>query len=53
MCSDNIYPLVIAANPHIPNQFAVGLTDGGVHVIEPTESEGKWWVALSENGRVP
>lgn len=34
MCSGDIYPLVIAANPHVPNQIAVGLTDGGVHVIE-------------------
>eukprot|EP00253_Pinus_taeda_P023572 PITA_23572 len=34
--SGHIYPLVIAANPHVPNQIAVGLTDGGVHVIEPS-----------------
>eukprot|EP00253_Pinus_taeda_P001046 PITA_01046 len=53
MSSGNIYPLVIAANPLKPNQFAVGLTDGGVHVIEPTESEGKWDVALLENGGAP
>ncbi|KAL2479623.1 Topless-related protein 4 [Abeliophyllum distichum] len=36
------YPLVIAAHPSEPNQFALGLTDGGVCVIEPLESEGKW-----------
>ncbi|XP_022883312.1 topless-related protein 4-like [Olea europaea var. sylvestris] len=33
------YPLVIAAPPYKPNQFALGLTDGGVGVIEPLESE--------------
>ncbi|XP_043721893.1 protein TOPLESS-like [Telopea speciosissima] len=40
--SSNVYPLVIAAHPSEPNQFALGLTDGGVHVFEPLESEGKW-----------
>ncbi|CAN6449920.1 unnamed protein product [Victoria cruziana] len=40
--SSNVYPLVIAAHPSEPNQFAVGLTDGGVHVFEPLESEAKW-----------
>ncbi|PQM33288.1 hypothetical protein Pyn_17349 [Prunus yedoensis var. nudiflora] len=23
-------------------KFALGLTDGGVHVLEPLESEGRW-----------
>ncbi|KAL2500697.1 topless-related protein 4-like [Forsythia ovata] len=32
------YPLVIAAHPSEPNQFAIGLTDGGVCVIEPLET---------------
>ncbi|XP_027366106.1 topless-related protein 3-like isoform X6 [Abrus precatorius] len=40
--SQAVYPLVVAAHPLEPNQFAVGLTDGSVKVIEPTESEGKW-----------
>ncbi|RWV96821.1 hypothetical protein GW17_00040440 [Ensete ventricosum] len=35
-------PLVIAAHPQEPNQFAVGLTDGTVKVIEPLKSEGRW-----------
>ncbi|KAF8393112.1 hypothetical protein HHK36_021353 [Tetracentron sinense] len=49
--SSTIYPLVIAAHPLEPNQFAVGLTDGGVHVFEPMESEGKWGVPPPvENG---
>ncbi|KAG1363980.1 protein TPR3 [Cocos nucifera] len=49
--SSNVYPLVIAAHPSEPNQFALGLTDGGVHVLEPLESEGKWGVPPpAENG---
>lgn len=40
--SSSIYPLVIAAHPLEPNQFAIGLTDGGVQVIEPLEAEGRW-----------
>ncbi|CAA7407500.1 unnamed protein product [Spirodela intermedia] len=49
--SSNVYPLVIAAHPLEPNQFALGLTDGGVHVLEPLESEGKWGaVPPVENG---
>ncbi|XP_058728883.1 topless-related protein 1-like isoform X2 [Vicia villosa] len=40
----NVQPLVIAAHPQEPNQFAVGLSDGGVHVFEPLESEAKWGV---------
>ena len=47
----NIQPLVIAAHPQEPNQFALGLSDGGVHVFEPLESEGKWGVPPPiENG---
>lgn len=46
-----MHPLVIAAHPSEPNQFALGLTDGGVHVLEPLESEGKWGVVPpTENG---
>ncbi|KAI4301739.1 hypothetical protein L6164_034986 [Bauhinia variegata] len=37
-----VYPLVVAAHPLEPNQFAIGMTDGSVKVIEPRESEGKW-----------
>ncbi|XP_039136163.1 LOW QUALITY PROTEIN: protein TPR1-like [Dioscorea cayenensis subsp. rotundata] len=37
-----VYPLVIATHPQEPNQFAIGLTDGSVKVIEPIESEGRW-----------
>ncbi|XP_055960299.1 topless-related protein 4-like isoform X2 [Mercurialis annua] len=49
-----IHPLVIAAHPSEPNQFALGLTDGGVHVLEPLESEGKWGTSPPvENGAGP
>lgn len=49
-----VHPLVIAAHPSEPNQFALGLTDGSVHVLEPLESEGKWGTAPSvENGAGP
>ncbi|XP_057496722.1 topless-related protein 3-like [Actinidia eriantha] len=39
-----VYPLAVAAHPQEPNQFAIGLTDGSVKVMEPLESEGKWGV---------
>jgi len=32
-----VYPLDVAANPLNPNQFAVGMSDGAVHVLEPLE----------------
>ncbi|KAI7987452.1 Protein TOPLESS [Camellia lanceoleosa] len=44
--SSKVYPVTIAAHPQEPNQFALGLTDGSVVVIEPLESTGKW-VAVS------
>lgn len=37
-----MYPVVVAAHPLEANQFALGLSDGSVKVIEPSESEGKW-----------
>lgn len=52
--SPKVYPLVIAAHPSDPNQFALGLSDGGVVVLEPLESEGKWGtLPLVENGAGP
>ncbi|KAL9680409.1 hypothetical protein QQ045_018288 [Rhodiola kirilowii] len=36
------YPIVVAPHPSVPNQFALGFSDGGVVVMEPLESEGKW-----------
>ncbi|XP_073147375.1 topless-related protein 3-like [Henckelia pumila] len=40
--NQSAYPVAVAAYPQEPNQFAVGLTDGSVKVIEPPESEGSW-----------
>ncbi|KAK9919923.1 hypothetical protein M0R45_028497 [Rubus argutus] len=40
--TNDLYPLVIAANPQVQNQFAVGLADGSVKVIEPAEAGGGW-----------
>ncbi|KAB5513881.1 hypothetical protein DKX38_027787 [Salix brachista] len=46
-----VYPTAIAAHPQEPNQFAVGLTDGGVIVFEPPISAGKWsMLTANENG---
>lgn len=48
------HPVVIAAHPSEPNQFALGLTDGGVHILEPLDTEGKWGTSPpTENGAGP
>ncbi|CAK9145377.1 unnamed protein product [Ilex paraguariensis] len=52
--SSRAHPLVIAAHPSEPNQFALGLTDGAVCILEPLESEGKWGTSPPlENGAGP
>ncbi|KAJ3692551.1 hypothetical protein LUZ60_011646 [Juncus effusus] len=38
----NIFPMVVAAHPSEPNQIALGMSDGSVHVMEPLESDTKW-----------
>ncbi|KAK1547905.1 hypothetical protein Q3G72_010507 [Acer saccharum] len=43
--SQAVYPLVVAAHPFESNQFAIGLTDGTVKVLEPLEPKGKWGVS--------
>ncbi|KAG2334477.1 hypothetical protein Bca52824_005657 [Brassica carinata] len=40
--SSRVYPLVIAAHPSESNQFGVGLSNGHVYAVEPSESEGTW-----------
>lgn len=46
-----MHPLVIAAHPSDPNQFALGLNDGAVVVLEPLEADGKWGtLPPAENG---
>ncbi|KAL2341729.1 hypothetical protein Fmac_009669 [Flemingia macrophylla] len=55
--SQNVYPIVVTAHPHEPNQFAIGLSDGSIKVIEPRESDGRWGIkarvdsAMQQNGR--
>nr|GMD21547.1 protein TPR1-like [Ipomoea batatas] len=43
--SESVYAVAIAAHPQYPNQFAIGLTDGSVKVIEPLESQRKWGIS--------
>ncbi|XP_047328825.1 topless-related protein 3-like isoform X2 [Impatiens glandulifera] len=43
--SQAVYPLAVAAHPQELNQFAIGLCDGSVKVLEPLEGEAKWGVA--------
>ncbi|KAJ3693284.1 hypothetical protein LUZ60_008764 [Juncus effusus] len=51
--SSDAYALSIAGHPTEPSQFAVGLTDGGVHVFEPLESHGQWGIAQQlQNGAI-
>ncbi|XP_073011720.1 protein TOPLESS-RELATED PROTEIN 2-like [Typha latifolia] len=38
----SIYPTVVAAHPSEPNQIALGMSDGAVHVVEPSDAEQKW-----------
>lgn len=53
-CSNNAYPLVIAAHPSEPNQIALGMSDGAVHVVEPSDVELKWGGPSSQdNGSHP
>ncbi|KAI3521224.1 hypothetical protein L1887_10685 [Cichorium endivia] len=40
--NSRVCPNAIAAHPFDPNQVALGLSDGGVYVIEPLESCKKW-----------
>lgn len=40
--SGGVFPRAIAAHPSEANQFALGLSDGSVVVVEPLESDGKW-----------
>ncbi|CAH9080727.1 unnamed protein product [Cuscuta europaea] len=48
------FPAVIAAHPSDPYQFALGMSDGTVHVIEPSDAEPKWGSSTSQdNGSLP
>ncbi|XP_020240735.1 protein TPR2-like [Asparagus officinalis] len=37
-----VYPMVIAAHPSESNQVALGMSDGTVYVVEPSDAELKW-----------
>lgn len=46
-----VFPMVIAAHPTELNQLALGMSDGSVNVIEPSDAEQKWGVCPPfENG---
>uniref|UniRef100_A0A0E0LRJ9 CTLH domain-containing protein n=1 Tax=Oryza punctata TaxID=4537 RepID=A0A0E0LRJ9_ORYPU len=50
----SVYPMVVAAHPLEPNQIAVGMSDGAVHVVEPLDSDPKWGAAPpQDNGAHP
>ncbi|KAH7687231.1 YVTN repeat-like/Quinoprotein amine dehydrogenase protein [Dioscorea alata] len=55
IASGSVYPTVIAAHPAEPNQFALGMSDGAVHVVEPSDAEPKWGSLPppQENGTLP
>ncbi|TVU19687.1 hypothetical protein EJB05_35853, partial [Eragrostis curvula] len=37
----SVYPMVVAAHPFKPYQFAVGMSDGAVHVLEPLDTDAE------------
>jgi len=37
--SETVYPTVVATHPWKPNQIAVGMSDGAVHVLEPLHTD--------------
>ncbi|KAM3397271.1 protein TOPLESS-RELATED PROTEIN 2 isoform X1 [Capsicum galapagoense] len=48
------FPVVIAAHPSDSNQFALGMSDGAVHVMEPSDAELRWGGSSSQdNGAMP
>ncbi|KAL3497944.1 hypothetical protein ACH5RR_040676 [Cinchona calisaya] len=52
--SSSAFPVVIAAHPSDPSQFALGMSDGAVHVIEPSDAEQKWGsLGSQDNGILP
>ncbi|AQK41381.1 Ramosa 1 enhancer locus 2 [Zea mays] len=53
-CAGRVYPLVVAAHPMEPNQIAIGMSDGKVHVVEPLDGDPKWGSAPpQDNGAHP
>nr|GMD23105.1 protein TPR1-like isoform X14 [Ipomoea batatas] len=50
--SEAAFPVVIAAHPEEPIQFAVGLTDGSVKVIQLLKSQVEWEVPSPQNNEI-
>ena len=48
-----MYPVDIAAHPLYLNQFALGLSDGSVFVIEPAAGETTWGVSEPQEDASP
>ncbi|KAK8947936.1 Topless-related protein 1 [Platanthera guangdongensis] len=51
-----VYPNVVATHPSEPNQIALGMSDGTVHVVEPSDMEPKWGGPMpspQENNALP
>ncbi|XP_072968974.1 protein TOPLESS-RELATED PROTEIN 2-like [Typha angustifolia] len=49
-----VCPTVVAAHPSEPNQIALGMSDGAVYVVEPSDVETKWGSAPpQDNGTHP
>lgn len=45
---------MIAAHPADPGQFALGMSDGAVYVVEPLAAEQKWGgLVTQDNGALP
>ncbi|CDP11749.1 unnamed protein product [Coffea canephora] len=52
--SSSAFPMVIAAHPSNPSQIALGMSDGAVLVIEPSDTEPKWGsLSSQDNGTLP
>lgn len=45
--------MVIAAHPSKPNQIALGMSDGAVHVLEPLDGDTKWGSAAPSQDHGP
>ena len=44
--------MVVAAHPMEPNQIALGMSDGKVHVVEPLDGDPKWGTAPPQDNGV-
>ncbi|XP_039122798.1 protein TOPLESS-RELATED PROTEIN 2-like isoform X2 [Dioscorea cayenensis subsp. rotundata] len=47
--SGSVYPTVIASHPSEPNQIALGMSDGAVYAVEPSDAEPKWGAPLPQD----